>query len=98
MTVVKPAWDIDLGQQKIPHYYQAMTCATVPAPFILPQYDIVVWLDADIWVYKRHPISRQYVVGAERYGFTITAEIERSYGIMYGEFNPRALMHHEGIL
>ncbi len=63
-------------------------------PRYFSSYDIIIWLDADIWV-QTPSYLRQYVIGAERYGFTITAEIDRSYGIMYGEFNPARLMHHE---
>jgi hypothetical protein len=90
---IEPVWDIDLsGRPKVHSYYRAMTARPF-LPRYFSNYDIIVWLDADIWVqmpcYLRH-----YVAGAERYGFAITAEIDRTYSILFGEYNSIRSMHH----
>src|SRR5882757_5798369 len=78
---IEPDWDIDLRQQKnVPHYYKAMTSRPF-LPRYFHGYDIIVWLDADIWV-QTPSYLRHYVTGAERYGFALTAEIDRSYDIL----------------
>jgi hypothetical protein len=90
---IEPAWDIALGRrQNVPHYYKAMTARPF-LPRYFSNYDIIVWLDADIWV-QMPSYLRHYVTGAERYGFALTAEIDRAYPILFGEYNSLRLLHH----
>jgi hypothetical protein len=90
---LQPAWDIDVEKHpQRPQYYRAMTVRPF-LPRYFPDYEIIAWLDADIWV-QEPPGLLFYLLAAERYGFTITAEIDRSYSSVYGEFNQFRLFHH----
>jgi hypothetical protein len=90
---LKPSWDIELtpGAQ-IPKYYQAMTARPF-LPKYFPGYEIIMWLDADIWVQTASYLLN-YITGAEKYGLALSAEIDRSYAILFGEYNEFRLMHH----
>ena len=90
---IVPEWHIDFrNRSAMPTHYKAMTAR----PF-LPQYfaghDIIMWLDADIWVQDPEYV-RLYLIGAERYGFTVVSEMDRAYGIIYGEYSKARDSHH----
>ena len=83
IVLVEPGWDIDLGSrmQSAPHL-RAMTAR----PFLnryFPDHDIIVWLDADIWIQDPEALSL-YVQGAAEHGFAATPEIDRSYQTHHG--------------
>ena len=76
--IIEPAWDIDVQHRAgCPHYYRAMTVRPFLPRYFL-EYEIIIWLDADIWV-QTPSYLRQYAIGAERYGFVLTPEINRAY-------------------
>lgn len=90
---IKPDWNVDVQHlPDTPNYYKAMTARPF-LPRYFPNYDIIAWFDADIWVQIPSSV-RHYLIGAERYGFVLTPEIDRAYGLLYGEYNPIRLMHH----
>jgi hypothetical protein len=91
VRIVQPDWDIEVTQTA--SWYKAMTArAYLPRHF--PKYDIIGWLDADVWV-QDPAYLRSYFIGAERYGFAITPEIDRGYEILFGEFNITRLFHYD---
>jgi hypothetical protein len=93
IRTVQPGWDVSVAET--PNWstpYKAMTARPYLARYFA-QYEIIVWLDADIWVQDPIFLSA-YLAGAERYGFAITPEIDRCYDIMFGEYNDLRLLHH----
>lgn len=83
-------WDIDYPGQ--PLHYKANTSR----PFLpnhLPDHDIIMWLDADIWVQDPRFLEL-YFIAAERYGFAVTPELDRSYPLVYG-LNPQRQFHFD---
>lgn len=89
---VVPGWDIEPGpDMPVPGHYRAMTAR----PFLprhFPDHEILLWLDADIWVQETHWLE-VFVAGAERHGFCIVPELDRAYGSLYGD-NPARQGHH----
>ena len=84
VAVVEPGWDLDLGedrQRRSPHL-RAMT-ARPWLPRYFPGRDIVVWLDADLWVQDPAALLL-YVRGAEESGFAVAPELDRSYRTVQG--------------
>jgi hypothetical protein len=93
VSVVAPGWDIDLRNYVgIPSYFKAMT-ARPHLPRHFPDHDIIMWLDADIWV-QDPAFVRIYLDAASTDGFAITPEIDRTYSILYGAENTLRLFHH----
>ena len=86
-------WDIDFpGRATQPLHYKAMTSR----PFLpnhLPGHDVIMWLDADIWVQDPRFLEL-YFIAAEHYGFAVTPELDRSYPLVYG-FNPQRRFHFD---
>ena len=83
IAVVEPGWDIDLGSrmESAPHL-RAMTAR----PFLnryFPDWDIIIWLDADIWVQAPEALLI-HVQGAMERGFAATPEVDRSYQTHHG--------------
>jgi hypothetical protein len=93
IRTIEPAWDFDVKRcPDLPHYYKAMTVRPF-LPRYFPEYATIIWLDADIWI-QNPSYLRDYVLGAERYGFVLTPEIDRAYSSMFGEYNKIRLFHH----
>ena len=93
IRTIEPAWDFDVKlRPDLPHYYKAMTVRPF-LPRYFPEYAIIIWLDADIWI-QNPSYLRDYVLGAERYGFVLTPEVDRAYSTMFGEYNKTRLFHH----
>ena len=83
ITLVEPGWDIDLGSRmELAPHLRAMTAR----PFLnryFPDWDIIIWLDADIWVQTPEALLI-YVQGAMELGFAATPEVDRSYQTHHG--------------
>ena len=76
--VLKPQWDLDVSRyQGVPQWFKAM----IARPF-LPNYlkdaEIIVWLDADIWVQDQRVLC-DFVRAAQRKELAICLEIHRCY-------------------
>ena len=78
VSVKKPGWDFDFpGCDDMPNYFKAMTVRpNLPDHF--PEYDVVIWMDADTWIQDWSALEL-YVEGVERKGFAITPEVHASY-------------------
>jgi hypothetical protein len=77
--IVSPTWDYDVGgfTTAPPPFFRAMT-ARPHLPRYFPGYDVYAWIDADCWVQDWRAV-RLLCTTAERYGFSIAAELDRSY-------------------
>lgn len=86
-------WDVDFpGRESQPSHYKAMTSR----PFLpnhLPDHDVIMWLDSDLWVQEPRFLEL-YFIAAERYGFAVTPELDRSYPLLYG-MNPQRRFHFD---
>jgi hypothetical protein len=91
--VVVPDWEFNFpNRERMPPVLRAL--AAKPAlPKYFPRHDVIVWLDADIWIQDPR-YALLYGVGAERYGFAIAPEMDRAYPTLYGETHPVLLQHH----
>jgi hypothetical protein len=90
---LRPDADIDLSGRPHPMpYYKAMTARPF-LPKYFPDFDTILWLDADIWV-QDPAFLALYLSAAERHGFAIAPEIDRAYVSLFGETNDPRLMHH----
>lgn len=90
---LQPDWDIDVsGRVANLPYYKAMTARPF-LPKYFPDFDVILWLDADIWVQDPSCIAL-YLAAAERHGFAIAPEIDRAYVSLFGEANDRRLLQH----
>ena len=81
-AIVRPGWDVDVSPWKgVPDWFKAMTAR----PF-LPNYiknaDVIVWIDADIWVQDQHMLY-DYVRAAQGGEFAVCLELERSYDNLF---------------
>jgi hypothetical protein len=81
-TVLKPQWDVDISRYKgVPEWFKAMTAR----PF-LPNYiknaDVILWLDADIWVQDRNMLY-EFVRAAQEKHLAICLELNRCYDNMF---------------
>ena len=93
VSVVPLGWDVDLSNYPgVPTYFKAMT-ARPHLPRHFPNHDIIMWLDADIWVQDR-AFVKIYLDAAGADGFAVTPEIDRAYSILYGGQNTLRLFHH----
>ena len=77
-----PGWDVDITRWKgVPTWFRAMTAR----PF-LPNYvkdaDIILWLDADIWVQDLTMLG-DYVDIAREGGFAVCLEMDRCYNSVF---------------
>ena len=91
--VVVPDWEFDFSdRERMPPVLRAM--AAKPAlPKYFPRHELIVWLDADIWIQDPR-YALLYCVGAERYGLAITPEMDRTYPTLFGDTHPVLLQHH----
>ena len=93
VSAVQPGWDIDVSKYvRVPSYFKAMT-ARPHLPRHFPHHDVIMWVDADIWV-QDPAFVKAYCAAADLDGFAITPEIDRSYSILYGAHNTLRLFHH----
>lgn len=81
-TLMNPGWDVDVSQWKgVPEWFKAMTAR----PF-LPNYvhgaDVIVWIDADIWVQDLDMLY-DFVRVAQGGDFAICLELERCYANVF---------------
>lgn len=81
--VVAPEWDypLKLFKDRPPASFKALTAR----PHLrrhFPGYDLYLWIDADAWVQQWEAI-RLYIDAAQRSGFAITPEVDRSYSERY---------------
>ena len=91
--VVVPDWEFNFpDRHRMPPVLRAMAAKPV-LPKYFPRHEIIVWLDADIWIQDPR-YALLYSVGAERFGLAITSEMDRSYPTLYGETHPVLLQHH----
>ena len=83
--LVQPDWDIDSVEQhpERPAFFKAMTVRPF-LPKYFPDHEIIGWFDADVWV-QEASFLQLYLRAAERHGFAIAAEIDRSYSFPHGE-------------
>ncbi|HTD92021.1 MAG TPA: hypothetical protein VK663_15255 [Burkholderiales bacterium] len=77
-VLLHPGWDVDVSQWKgVPEWFKAMTAR----PF-LPNYvrdaDVIVWIDADIWVQDQDMLY-DFVRAAQGGQLAVCLELERSY-------------------
>ena len=94
-TVIKPKWDVDISRYKgVPEWFKAMTAR----PF-LPAYigaaDVILWLDADIWVQDQHMLY-DFVRIAERNDFAICLELNRCYDNIFLR-NPSKELYYKNL-
>jgi lipopolysaccharide biosynthesis glycosyltransferase len=81
-NVIRPGWDVDVSPWKgVPEWFKAMTAR----PF-LPNYvedvDMLLWLDADIWVQDQDMLY-DFVRAAQGGSLAICLELERSYDNLF---------------
>jgi len=93
VQVVVPNWEFNFpDRDRMPPVLRAM--AAKPAlPKYFPRHEIIVWLDADIWIQETR-YALLYCIGAESHGFTVTPELDRTYPTLYGGEHPVLLQHH----
>jgi len=91
--VIVPDWEFNFpDRDRIPPVLRAMAAKPV-LPKYFPKHEIIIWLDADIWIQEPR-YALLYCVGAERYGLAITPEMDRTYPTLFGETHPSLLQHH----
>ncbi len=81
-VMLDPGWDVDISRwQGVPEWFKAMTAR----PF-LPQYinnaDVIVWLDADIWVQDQFMLY-DFVRAAQGGSLAVCLELDRCYDNMF---------------
>jgi hypothetical protein len=91
--VVVPDWEFNFpDRDRMPPVLRAMAAKPV-LPKYFPRHEIIVWLDADIWIQEPR-YALLYCAGAEGHGFTVTPELDRTYPTLYGGKHPVLLQHH----
>ena len=90
--LMNPGWDVDVSQWKgVPEWFKAMTAR----PF-LPNYvtnaDVILWLDADIWVQDQNMLY-DYVRAAQGGEFAVCLELDRCYDNMFMRNASREIYH-----
>jgi hypothetical protein len=85
VTVVEPGWDCDFSRHRVqPKPFLRCHTARPHLPRYFPGHDIYLHMDADTWIQDWEAIEL-YVSAAQERGFSITAELDRSYAIRYGD-------------
>lgn len=76
---MEPGWDYDVSEfsEPPPQFFRSMT-ARPHLPRHFPGYDVYMWIDADCWV-QEWKAAKAYIEYAEKYGFVVTPECDRSY-------------------
>lgn len=83
VLIAEPGWDIPgIRMSADQSWYKAMTARPF-LPRYFPQFEVLMWLDADIWVQDGSAILL-FLHAARQYGFAIVPELHRSYHIHYG--------------
>lgn len=79
IVVVEPGWDYDVKEftEPAPQFFKSMT-ARPHLPRHFPGYDVYMWIDADAWVQDWSAVQA-YIQYAQKYGFVVTPECDRSY-------------------
>ena len=95
-TLINPGWDVDVSPWKgVPEWFKAMTAR----PF-LPKYvtnaDVIVWIDADIWVQDQDMLY-DFVRVAQGGEFAVCLELERSYDNLFMR-NASKEIYHDNLL
>jgi lipopolysaccharide biosynthesis glycosyltransferase len=95
-AVVRPGWDVDVSPWKgVPDWFKAMTAR----PF-LPRYvqgaEILLWLDADIWVQDQNMLH-DYVRVAQNGSLAVCLEMDRSYDNVFMR-NASKEIYHDNLL
>jgi hypothetical protein len=91
--VVVPDWEFNFpDRDRMPPVLRAMAAKPV-LPKYFPGHEIIVWLDADIWIQEPR-YALLYCIGAEGHGLTVTPELDRTYPTLYGGKHPVLLQHH----
>jgi len=91
--VVVPDWEFNFpDRDRMPPVLRVMAAKPV-LPKYFPRHEIIVWLDADIWIQEPR-YALLYCVGAVGHGLTITPELDRTYPTLYGGRHPVLLQHH----
>lgn len=85
VAIVEPGWDCDFSQHpaSVKPYMRGHT-ARPHLPRYVPGYDVYLHMDADTWVHDWDAIELYVSATLER-GFAITAELDRSYAIRFGD-------------
>ena len=84
--VVDPGWDLPIAaagaaQGILPLWFKAMSAR----PFLprhFPNYDVLLWADADIWLQDWRGVDLMMRAG-EQHGFAIVPEVHQSYDYLY---------------
>ena len=88
--MVIPNWDYQFSTlNSQPQKFQAMT-ARPHLPLHFPGYDIIMWMDADVWIQQWSAVE-YYFDKAETKGLAICQEIDRSYANVYNLNTSRML-------
>ena len=92
-TLMNPGWDVDVSQWKgVPEWFKAMTAR----PF-LPNYvthaDVIVWIDADIWV-QDIDMLYDFVRVAQGGEFAVCLELDRCYDNMFMRNSSREVYYN----
>lgn len=92
-VLINPGWDVDVSQWKgVPEWFKAMTAR----PF-LPKYvanaDVIVWIDADIWV-QDHGMLYDFVKVARRGEFAVCLELSRCYDNLFMRNSSREVYYN----
>jgi lipopolysaccharide biosynthesis glycosyltransferase len=83
-AVETPMWDYSFASSPESHL-RAMTARPF-LPKYFPDYDTIMWMDADTWV-QRWEAVEAYFHGADKRGLAISQEMHRSYSAVYNN-NP----------
>jgi hypothetical protein len=85
VAVVEPGWDCDFsGHPAAVKSYMRCHTARPHLPRYFPGHDVYLHMDADTWLQDWEAIEL-YVSAALERGFAITAELDRSYAIRFGD-------------
>ena len=63
-------------------------------PKYFPDFDSIMWMDADTWV-QRWQAVEAYFVGADKRGLAVTQELHRSYASVYNNNFSRKIFTSE---
>jgi lipopolysaccharide biosynthesis glycosyltransferase len=90
--LIQPGWDVDISAWKgVPEWFKAMSAR----PF-LPQYitqaDLILWLDADIWVQDLDMLY-DFVRAARQGQLAVCLELERTYANVFLKNASREIYH-----
>lgn len=90
--LARPGWDVDVSPwQGVPEWFKAMT-ARPYLPKYIPDADIILWLDADIWV-QDHAMLFDYVRAARSGSLAVCLELDRSYDNVFMRNASKEIYH-----